>query len=802
MVSLGKKKFMKKLYSLLLILMPLAVFSQAPQFKNMTFRSQLPYPGMSLSNIGGFVDTLGNEYALVGTSEGLSIVDVTDPDNPFELQAIPGPNSIWREVKTWGRYAYVTTEGGAQGLQILDLRNLPNPNVPFQNWNPTVNGQTLETIHALHIDNGYVYLYGSNNGNASGGGIDGIVIADLADPWNPTVAGVFNGDYVHDGYVRNDTVWACHIYTGNFSAIDVSDKANPVVLATQFTPKVFAHNSWLSDNSKYLFTTDEVDGSFLAAYDVEVVSNIQEVDRILSQNPTTNSIVHNTHVLNDYAVTSWYKDGVVTTDVHRPQNLVHVGWYDTSPQVGGGFAGCWGVYPYLPSGTIVASDMEEGLFVLTPNYVRACYLEGFVTDSVCGDPISNVTITVSGAGITDSTDLQGEYRNGTPDAGTYTVTFSKPGYITKVVNGVVLSTANVTNLNVFLAPVNAVNLSGLVEVSGSTTGIPNANVIISNGTNAYNYVSDANGNFTQCGLAGGNYDVIAGKWGYETFCGNQALTTGNLAIDLVPGIYDDFSFANAWTVSGNASAGVWERAIPAATDNQGAPANPGSDESSDCSNRAYVTGNNNANASVDDIDNGATILSSPLFDLTGFNAPSIRYARWFYNGGGTGATPNDSLVISISNGITSVDLETVTLNTPGMSSWVQKQFDLTGVIASTANMQIKVRAVDANPGHLVEAGFDHFRVEELDGVGLQESLSNNSLEVYPNPAQIGITLVSQSGFESVRILNTLGGVALQQNFSSVVFRQDLSVETLAKGIYILEVSNAKGMVSRQSLLIK
>jgi hypothetical protein len=357
-------------------------------------------------------------------------------------------------------------------------------------------------------------------------------------------------------------------------------------------------------------------------------------------------------------------------------------------------------------------------------------------------------------------------------------------------------------LNVFLAPVNAVNLNGLVEVSGSTNGIANANVLISNGTNAYNYVSDANGNFTQCGLAGGNYDVIAGKWGYETYCGSQTITTGSLAIDLLPGIYDDFSFANSWTVSGNASAGVWERAIPAATDNQGAPANPGNDESSDCSNKAYVTGNNNANASVDDIDNGATILSSPLFDLTGFNAPSIRYARWFYNGGGTGATPNDSLVISISNGITSVDLEAVTLNTPGMSSWVQKQFDLTGVIASTANMQIKVRAVDANPGHLVEAGFDHFRVEELDGVGIKESLSNNSLEVFPNPAQVGITLVSQGGFERVRILNTLGGVALQQNFSSLVFRQDLSVETLAKGIYVLEVSNSKGMVSRQSLVIK
>ncbi len=793
---------MNKIYSLLLVLFPFALLAQAPQFKNTTFRSQLQYPGMQLSNIGGFVDTLGNEYALVGTSEGLSIVDVTDPDNPFELQAIPGPNSIWREVKTWGRYAYVTTEGGAQGLQIVDLRNLPDPNIPYHNWNPTVNGQTLETIHALHIDAGYAYLYGSNNGNSSGGGIDGIIISDLADPWNPTVAGVFNADYVHDGYVRNDTVWACHIYTGNFSAIDVTDKANPVVLATQFTPKVFSHNSWLSDNSKYLFTTDEVDGSFLAAYDVEVVSNIQEVDRILSQNPGTNSIVHNTHVLNDYAVTSWYKDGFVLTDVHRPQNLVHVGWYDTSPLVGGNFAGCWGVYPFLPSGTIVASDMEEGLFVITPNYVRACYLEGFVTDSVCGDPISNVTITVTGAGITDSTNLQGEYRNGTPDAGTYTVTFSKPGYVTKVVPGVVLSTAIVTNLNVFLSPINAVNLNGLVEVLGTTNGISNANVVISNGTNSYNYVSDANGNFTQCGLAGGSYDVVAGKWGYETFCSNQAITTGNLAIDLLPGIYDDFAFANAWTVSGSASAGIWERVVPAGTDNQGAPSNPGSDVTVDCSNRAFVTGNNNANASVDDVDNGPTILSSPIFDLTGFNAPSIRYARWFYNGGGTGGTPNDSLVISISNGTTSVDLEAVTINTAGMSTWVQKQFDLTGVIPTTATMQIKVRAVDAAPGHLVEGGFDHFRVEELDGVNVRETLAASGMDLFPNPSAALTTITSAKGFNAVRIINTLGAVVLQSSHSQLVYRQEISLEKLSKGIYVVEISNQSGGISRQQLVVE
>jgi choice-of-anchor B domain-containing protein len=668
-------------------------FTQILAQKNMTLRSQLSYPGKQLSNIGGYVDSLGNEYALVGHSEGLSIVNVQDPDNPFIVQEIPGPNSIWREVKTWQKYAYVTTEGGSQGLTIVDLTNLPGTNIPYQNWSPTVTTPvatyTLSTIHALHIDNGYVYLYGANNGS----GIDGIVIGDLSDPWNPTVAGVYDGYYVHDGYVRNDTVWACHIYDGFFSAIDVSDKTNPVELAQQNTPNNFTHNSWLSDNSQYLYTTDEVDNTYLAAYDVSDVSNITFIDKIQSQNAGQNSVVHNTHIKNDYAVTSWYKDGVVISDVHRPQNMVNVGWFDTSPLVGGGYEGCWGVYPYLPSGTIVASDMQEGLFVLTPNFIRACYLEGNAIDSICGAPIAGVKVTIVGAGVIDSTDNLGEYKTGTPDAGTYTVTFQKAGYATVTINNVVLDNTIITPLSIQMVSTQSVSLSGNVS---SNNGSPLANipVNITNANFAYSYTSDINGDFSQCGLISGNYDIYAGQWGYVTYCNNANLSNGNVNILLQEGIYDDFSLNYNWTTNSTAGAGLWTRAIPAAT-NQGIfTANPGTDASSDCGGIAFVTGNNNANVGADDIDDGYTILTSPIFDLTNIVNPHLKYARWFYNGGGAGAV-NDSLIIKISNGTQTVNLEVVTMGTPGSSSWVEKDFLIDNtIIPITSNMQIIVYAVD------------------------------------------------------------------------------------------------------------
>lgn len=110
-------------------------------------------------------------------------------------------------------------------------------------------------------------------------------------------------------------------------------------------------------------------------------------------------------------MTSWYKDGVVITDVTRPDNMVNVGWYDTYTQGSGdGFKGDWGVFPYLPSGILVVSDINNGLFVLKPTYQRACYLEGVVTDSITGSPIFNATIQILNTNITKNSKANGEYK--------------------------------------------------------------------------------------------------------------------------------------------------------------------------------------------------------------------------------------------------------------------------------------------------------------------------------------------------------------------------------------------------------
>jgi choice-of-anchor B domain-containing protein len=760
---------------------------------NITLAATLPYPGQSLANICGFVDTAGNEYALVGAHNGMSIVNVTNPNAPVEVAMIPGPQNDWKEIKTSGRYAYVTSEGGG-GLQIVDLRNLPGINLPVTNWQPTISGTQLNTIHSLHIDASKVYLYGSNVG------VGGIIIADISSPTAPVYLGRYNGDYVHDGYVRNEKVYAGRIYTGECSVIDVTNPAAPTVLQSWQTPGLFTHNTWLNTASdSYCFTTDEVNNSWLAAYDITNLSNVTLVDQIQSQNPGSGSIVHNTHIINkngrDYAVTSWYKDGVVITDVTNPHNMVNVGWYDTYTQgSGSGFNGCWGVYPFLPSGTIVASDIDNGLFVLTPTYVAACYIEGNVTDSVTSNPVSNAAVSIVTTQINQTADLAGFYQTGIGVPGTYSIQFSRPGYVTKTINNISLSSGNTVTLNVQLVPLIPFNYTGHVIDATTSQGIPFANVRFSDTDFTLDTVADANGNFTIPGIFAGSYEVVAGRWGWVTECmSNYNLTQASspITITLNAGIYDDFTWDWGWTESGNAATGLWVRDIPLGTNFNSIPANPDVDVTNDCGLEAYVTGNSSTNVSADDIDGGATILTSPVFDATSMPSPYLFYSRWFFNGGGTG-TPNDSLNIYLNNGTQTVTIETVLANTAGNSSWRNKVFRMEDYIVPTATMQLIVRAADALPGHLVEAGFDKFQVlDSLVFTGVPSVATSSELVAYPNPnnGEFNIRYTASHAPAHIEIYNMLGEKVFETYASNASGNEHITVKNITPGLYLCRVTS-------------
>jgi len=666
--------------------------------------SGLPYDSEG-SDIWGWENPVtGVEYALVGLNSGFSVVDLSTPQNPTEAFFIQDVNSTWRDVKTWGNHAYITPEGGG-GLLIVDLTDLTGNT--YTHYTGSFNKS-----HNIYIDeNGVAYIFGTNVGNG------GAIFLDVAtDPMNPTYLGEWDDYYIHDGMARGDTMWVGCIYEGEFYAVDVSDKTNPFTLGHHSTPNNFTHNAWVSDDGKYVFTTDEQSDSYIGAYSVEDMNNIQEVDRIQS-NPGSNSIPHNTHVDGNFLVTSWYRDGTIVHDATFPNNLIQVAYYDSYSGSGNGFDGCWGTYPFLPSGLIISSDINSAsngngkLLIYERGFSSASYLEGNVTDASTTLSLSGVDVEILNTTLPNysSTNLVGDYTSGTADANTYDVVFSKAGYLSDTVSAALVSGV-ITIVNTQLTPLGF-SASGIVVDSNGNT-VAGANVIISNSTFNINITSDGSGNFTINNILEDYYDITVGEWGYVTSCTNEYIFQGNnITITLEQGYYDDFTFDFGWTVSGDASAGVWERGEPDGTSFMGIDFNPSTDVNSDCSDQAFVTGNGGGQAGSDDVDDGITILKSPLMQLSASEQHILTYYKWFANAGGSGSA-NDSLIIRLTDfNSVNVVLETITVNSP-QSVWTLSTIDISQYVTNTnfGSYQIIVTTSDYSPGHLSEGAFDMFSI--------------------------------------------------------------------------------------------
>lgn len=473
-----------KRFSLLLSFLVLAGIVSAEY--NLQQLGHLSYTD-DLSDIWGWADGAGNEYALVGTYSELSIVDVTDPANPTEVFFGSGAPSIWRDIKTWDHYVYVSNEQGG-GVYIADLSQLPGTITNTNNFTGSM--YPFSSAHNVYVDEtGKLYIFGSNNGNG------GAIICDLTeDPMNPVELGRYNTYYLHDGMARGDTLWGAAIYAGHLLAIDVSDPSNPTVMGSVNSPGQFTHNCWVSDDGTHVFTTDEISSGFIGAFDVTDLSNIVETDQVQTA-AGTGVIPHNTFVINDYLVTSYYTEGITIHDASYPDNIIETGHFDTSPNYSGnGYHGSWGTYPYLPSGIILASDIEEGLYTLQPTYIRAVHVKGLVTDSITGDPLFNVQYQVAGTEISGQTAFDGTFSFGTLQSGTFDIQFSLEGYNTKVIEGVEFVNGELINLEVMLSVPNPTGIkeksnravfntfpnpftSG-INIEYSTDGIQAQNVIL------------------------------------------------------------------------------------------------------------------------------------------------------------------------------------------------------------------------------------------------------------------------------------------------------------------------------------
>ena len=783
-------------FLLFLILLPTLLFSQL----NMTSLGYLDLVSIhnsDASDIWGYVDGSGNEYAIVGLNDGTSVVDISDPANPAEVFYEPGMNSIWRDIKTWNNHAYVTTEA-QNGLLIIDLSTLPGNTNLTTSYYTGPSGNEWESAHNLYIDeNGFCYIFGANRGEG------GTIILDLnIDPMNPVEVGIEDTYYTHDGVVKGDTLYQAHISDGFFTLTDVSDKANPIFLGQQNSPGNFAHNVWFSDDANYLYTTDEITNGFIGEYDISDPSNMIELDRIQSS-PGMDVIPHNVHFLNDYIITSYYRDGVTIHDVSNKGNMVEVGNFDTAPSFSGdGFNGCWGVYPWLPSGNIIASDIENGLHILGATYTRGCYLEGVVTNTVTTGPINGVDVTLVGNNILNETNVVGEYATGIAAAGTYDVIYSHPAYYDDTIFGLTLSNGVLTIQNMQLVPIVPVDVTISVSEGTLAVQMEDAQVTLINDDFSFTGVTDNSGLVTFTGVIPGDYTLTAGKWGFVTQCISTTVdnTNSTITLSLLAGYYDDFSFDFNWIVSGNAPDGVWERAEPFGTSSGPQFVNPDVDFNGDCGDQAYVTGNSNTpGVGDDDVDIADAILTSPSMDLSNYNSPIINTKIWWQNFGG-GSPANDTLKVYIISNGTRVLAKTYVASQSD-DSWQDLELRISDFVAPSNDVIVSFHTADwqASGGHLVEAGVDLFQVIDGMDASINESFEQDDIiNIFPNPnnGQFTVLLSTEQEVQNLNIIDMSGRTVITLNGQ----QQSYVINNIAKGVYFVQVKIENNLITKKIIV--
>ncbi len=786
------------LLSLSLCWLSLTAFGQL----NMTLLSHVQYNANG-NDIWGWVAPDSTEYAIMGLVNGVSIVSLADPSNATEVAFIPGQNSTWRDIKTWGHYAYVTTDqpGTTEGLLVIDMSHLPD-SVTYYRWTPDLAGMgTLRTCHNLWIDeNGYCYLSGCN---LNSGGI--LYLDVFSQPGTPIYINKGPNIYSHDVYVRNDRLYTSEIYNGEMGVYDIADKNNTLLLGRQKTPFEFTHNVWLSDDGTVAFTTDERANAPVGAYDVSDPSDIVELDQFRPiETLGENVIPHNVHVWQDWLIISYYTDGGIIVDASRPGNLIEVGNFDTFLGGNGGFSGAWGAYPFLPSGIVLISDINSGLYVLGTNYVRACWLEGLVTDANSGSMLNEVEVSIAASQPNMAqTGLDGRYETGLATAGTYAVTFTKVGYQPATYE-VELSNGELTLLDVQLVPLAGYTISGLVADAATGEPIPNATLLFTSEVTSFNTQTTADGTFNLSGIFADSYDIIAGAWGYQ----HKQLPTASISssqsmvVLLDRGYQDDFVLDLGW-VSGTgtpaASAGFWVRAEPTGTYSGNQQVNPETDVDTDLGDACFLTGNGGGSIGFDDVDNGVVVLSSPPMDLSIYTDPVISYNLWFVNTGGSG-NPDDNFLVKLSNGQQTVTVETVNQSVgawrPNSAIRVLDYFS-----SLTDSFTIIFETADLPPnGHVVEAAVDAFHVNGELVSSLSGPVSATELKVSPNPFSQDFILEATDESGMLEVYNALGQL-VEQVFVPTAANQLRLGKNWTAGTYFIRIT-ANGRVTGRTVVVK
>jgi choice-of-anchor B domain-containing protein len=402
--------------------------------------ADLPNNPSTASDTWGHVD-LNNrqEHAIIGLRSGVSVVDVTAPTAPIIIGSISGLSSTWRYIEVyqyfdtstlrWQAYAYVTTEAN-EGLTIIDLNDL-------ENGISVINRQTTDrSAHNIYISN---VDYGLNI--AIAGPVPAVHILDsnnfggafrsysLADPEvlgaTYTNTSSTRNDYTHDAAsitisdarAQTDCVQAnstdCLVIVDfnedSLRLWDHTDENQATELGSSSYPNSeYTHSGWWSEDKQYVIVHDELDEqthSLNTTLNIFDISSLSTPTLVGTWTGPTRAIDHYGFVRGNRYYMSSYERGLTVLDITDPSDPIEVGFFDTYPvSDNAGFSGAWGVYPFSPSGNILVSDINSGLYIIQDHTLENDIgTIAFNFEQLTVDEGQNANITITKTGDSGST---------------------------------------------------------------------------------------------------------------------------------------------------------------------------------------------------------------------------------------------------------------------------------------------------------------------------------------------------------------------------------------------------------------
>jgi hypothetical protein len=646
-----------------------ASVAKAGGFKGGECMGDLEFVSQWDGDSGGYGDVWGEgdiAYVAQFGDNNVHFIDISNPQNPdrFLEWTVASPNTFAsaQDVKVGDGLLFISLEGDSNdSVEVVDVRDPFNPE--HVTW---IRISDFTRVHNTFYDNGFLYMADSATPE--------VVVVDLRtlDPDDPPVriedwAWRFDSgnSFVHDITVKDGRLYVCAWDSGLY-VYDVTNVAQqaPVFLGQDDGDNT--HAVWPSADGRWAVTGEEREGGAVKLY--EMTPNGGGLDgggldvalRFTSQLPLSESFsAHNIVVDGMRVYVSYYQAGVLIYDINPDAaTLELVTRYDTFPGSGGGFAGCWGVYPFLGEDRILASDMQSGFYLLktaqTP--LRISYPNGLAN---VVHPVDGATLTVQIAPECDEVDPA--------TARVFVSADGKGDGFTEIT----------------LEPIGGALYEALLPPAAC-------------GAEVRYYVS---------------VDSVMG----ETVVDPPGAPNNTHAADVISTIevlfFDDFESDLGWTTASDHCAGEddigdWERVNP-----NGTSSAPEDDFGDGDDTQCFVTGQGAVNGDNGDadVDGGPFWLTSPEMTIGGVDA-EVSYARWYVNND-TG-DQEDFLVVELS--VDDGPWEEVEVVDHQGPIWNTHTFHVSDVAASGETMRLRFVTEDCPNNSITEAAVDHVLVRLIE----------------------------------------------------------------------------------------